>query len=81
MMQVLTRNWHAARILRAVAGLAAVVFGFVKQDSVLGLAGGMLLLMGLADVGCGPAGCGVPPQKNTSSVAESTDITFTEIKK
>lgn len=80
-MQVLTRNWHAARILRAVAGLTAVIFGFVKQDSVLGLAGGMLLLMGLADIGCGPAGCGVPPKNSTRSASESADITFTEVKK
>ena len=81
MMQVLTRNWHAARILRVVAGLSAVIFGIFKQDSVLGLAGGMLLLMGLADIGCGPAGCGVPPTNNTRSATEPADITFTEVKK
>lgn len=80
-MRVLTQNWHPARILRTVAGLAAVVFGFIKQDSVLGLAGGLLLLMGLADMGCGPAGCSVPPTKNTPSNAPLEDISFTEVKK
>ena len=80
MMRVLTSNWHPARILRTVAGLAAVVFGIVKQDSVLGLAGGMLLLMGIADMGCGPAGCGVPPPRKNTSTSATEEITFTEVK-
>lgn len=38
-MQVLTRNWHAARMRIAVARPLAVVFGIIKQDSARELAG------------------------------------------
>jgi hypothetical protein len=55
----LTTDWHAARIFRVATGIAAIVYAIVKQDSLMGLAGGMLLIMGLSNTGCGPGGCKV----------------------
>jgi hypothetical protein len=59
MRRVLTTDWHAARIFRVVIGIAAITYAVIKHDSLMGLAGGMLLLMGLSNTGCGPGGCKV----------------------
>jgi hypothetical protein len=59
MKRVLTTDWHAAMIFRVATGIAAIVYAIVKQDSLMGLAGGMLLIMGLSNTGCGPGGCKV----------------------
>jgi|688.fasta_scaffold117435_4 hypothetical protein len=53
----LTSDWHASRIFRVVTGAAAIVFALVKHDSLMGLAGGLLLLTGISNVGCGSGGC------------------------
>ena len=63
MMKLLTSNWHMGRIFRAVVGLIGLGLGLFWKDSLMGLAGGILLFMGLTDTGCGPKGCAVPTQK------------------
>jgi hypothetical protein len=55
--KVLTTNWHWSRVFRAVTGLAALVFAIVSRDTVLGLGGAMLLIMGLSNTGCGGGSC------------------------
>ena len=78
MKQVLTTDWHPARIFRVVTGIGALIYGIVKQDSLMGIAGAMLLLMGLSNTGCGgAAGCGVPTVKKN----EAKDIEYEEVSK
>lgn len=78
MKRVLTTDWHPARIFRVVTGLGALLYGIIKQDSLMGIAGVMLLLMGLSNTGCGASGgCGVPTVRKT----ESKEIEFEEIKR
>jgi hypothetical protein len=55
--KVLTTNWHWSRVFRAVTGVAALVFAIVSRDTVLGLGGAMLLIMGLSNTGCGGGSC------------------------
>lgn len=55
--KVLTNNWHWARIFRTVTGLVALAFAIVSRDTVLGLGGAMLLIMGLSNTGCGVGSC------------------------
>jgi hypothetical protein len=53
-----------------------LIYGIVKHDSLMGIAGAMLLLMGLSNTGCGAAGgCGVPPSRKNAG----KDIEFEEI--
>jgi hypothetical protein len=79
MKRVLTSDWHASRIFRTVTGLAAIIYAIVKQDNLLGIAGAMLLVMGLSNTGCGAAGgCSVPRAK--SKQAQSQDVDFEEVR-
>ena len=55
--KVLTTNCHWSRVFRAVTGVAALVFAIVSRDTVLGLGGAMLLIMGLSNTGCGGGSC------------------------
>ena len=55
--KVLTTNWHWSRVFRAVTGVAALGFAIVSRDTVLGLGGAMLLIMGLSNTGCGGGSC------------------------
>ena len=40
------------RLLRIALGIAAIYFGYISHDYLLGLAGGMFTLMGLLNTGC-----------------------------
>ena len=62
-MKILSSPWTFPRIFRAVVGLAALIFGFVKHDSVMGLVGGLVLLMAITNTGCAGGSCSVPPRK------------------
>jgi hypothetical protein len=55
--KVLTNNWHWARIFRTVTGVVALAFAIASRDTVLGLGGAMLLIMGLSNTGCGGGTC------------------------
>jgi hypothetical protein len=64
MKKVLFTDWHGSRIFRVVTGMAALIYGIVKQDDLMGIAGAMLLVMGLSNTGCGAAGgCGIPTSR------------------
>ncbi len=76
MRKVLTTDWHPSRIFRVVTGIAALIYGIVKQDNLMGIAGAMLLLMGISNTGCGAAGgCGVPVSKKDAG----REIEFEEV--
>jgi hypothetical protein len=66
MRKLLTTDWHASRIFRVGTGLVALIYGIIKQDSLMGIAGVMLLLMGISNIGCGArGGCGIPSTRNS----------------
>lgn len=76
MKKVLTTDWHPSRIFRVVTGLAALIYGIVKHDNLMGIAGAMLLLMGLSNTGCGAnGGCGIPSIRSSSK----KDIDYQEL--
>lgn len=80
MKKVLTTNWHAARILRTTMGLAALIYGILKHDNLMILAGGFLLFMGVTNTGCGASGCGIPTRQTNRSEKSIGETTFEEVK-
>ena len=49
------------RAIRLTMGVVAIVFAILRQDMLLGAAGGFLLLTALLNAGCcGVNGCAVP---------------------
>jgi len=77
MKRILLTDWHASRIFRVVTGAAALIYAIVKQDNIMGLAGAMLLLMGISNTGCGAGGCGIPVK---SKGKEPESIQYEEVK-
>ena len=74
MKTILTTGWNFMRAIRLTMGVVAIVFAILRQDMLLGAAGGFLLLTALLNAGCcGVNGCAVPtrnlksktPQKET----------------
>jgi hypothetical protein len=80
MKKVLTTDWHASRILRVAMGVAALVYGIIRHDNLLSLAGGFLLFMGVTNTGCGANGCGVPTSRSNQSKKSIEETTFEEVK-
>ena len=80
MKKVLTTNWHAARILRTTMGIAALVYGILKHDNLMILAGGFLLFMGVTNTGCGANGCGIPTRQTYQPKKSIGETTFEEVK-
>ena len=60
MKTYLLTGWTAMRLLRLITGITGISFAIVNQDWLLGLAGIMLLLMAVFNLGCcGASGCSV----------------------
>ncbi|MFT3747434.1 MAG: hypothetical protein QM768_03930 [Agriterribacter sp.] len=70
MKALLTTGWSFMRVLRAGMGIAALVFTFKDHNFIFGIAGGLLLIMGVMNIGCcGINGCSVntrPAKKGTA---------------
>ena len=80
MKKVLLTNWHPSRIFRVAAGVVAVIYAILQHDSMLGLAGGFLLFMGMTNtVCCGVGGCDVTTSKKTDTI-KPEQIHFEEVK-
>lgn len=79
MKTLLTTNWNGARIFRVAIGITALVYAFIRHDALMGWAGGFLLLMGLANMGCGIGGCSTPVNKKQDEKMPES-IHFEEIK-
>ncbi len=75
--RLLLTDWHAARIFRVVTGAAAIIYAVTRQDNIMGIAGAMLLLMGLSNTGCGAGGCGIPVKDKKK---EPESIQYEEVK-
>jgi len=51
MKKILT-GWHLMRVIRLLMGIVAIGQAIVTKEWILGLAGGFLLYMALANLGC-----------------------------
>lgn len=80
MKKVLITDWHASRILRVAMGIAALVYGLIRHDNLMILAGNFLLFMGVTNTGCGANGCGVPTNRTTQPKKSIGETTFEEVK-
>ncbi len=80
MKQLLTTNWNFSRIFRVALGVVAITSGIIKHDSLMGWAGGMVLLMGLTNTGCFAGNCSIPIVSNKQTGKEPEAISFEEVK-
>lgn len=77
MKTVLLSGWNFMRVLRLVMGITGLIFSILNKDSLLGIAGGFLLLMAILNIGCcGINGCSVqthnPRMKTSGKETEKT---------
>lgn len=63
MKALLTRHWHFMRIARVVMGVAGILFAIQEQLIGFGILSGLLLIMGIFNVGCGAGQCGYQPNQ------------------
>lgn len=66
MRQLLTTNWHTVRVLRTGLGLALLGTGIFAAEAAAGIIGGVLLLQGLLNAGCGSCATGACRVPDTS---------------
>ena len=70
-MKPIFTGWNIMRALRLVMGIVAIGQAIAAKEWILGLAGGFLLYMALANIGCcGVNGCAVPPPKVSRKPAD-----------
>ncbi|MFT4017317.1 MAG: hypothetical protein QM668_10170 [Agriterribacter sp.] len=82
MKALLTTGWSFMRILRTGMGIAALIFAIKDHDFMLGIAGGLLLIMGVMNTGCcGVNGCSVNARPAKKSTTKNTreEIAFEEV--
>ncbi len=53
-MQALLKGWSVIRLIRLVAGVAILGYGYSIMDWLLIMIGVTLAIMSLANAGCGP---------------------------
>ncbi len=75
-MKTILYGWNIMRGLRLVMGVIAIVQAIAEKEWILGLAGGFLLFMALANVGCcGRNGCAIQspiPDKRQDASGQRT---------
>lgn len=79
-MKTLLQGWHFMRILRVLLGAIIVVQGITAKDTSFILIGSLLAVMGFLNIGCGPAGCGIP-NRPVNKAHGNGEIEFEELKK
>lgn len=85
MKRILTTGWTFSRILRLVAGLAVFYYAIVNHDQVIGIAGGLMIFMGIMNIGiCGAGSCDTPRSKYSATVKpsgkEPENISYEEVR-
>jgi hypothetical protein len=67
-------GWNIMRGLRLVMGLVAMGQAITTRDWIMGLAGGFLLFMALANAGCcGVNGCAIQPRIKSPGIKKPGD--------
>lgn len=71
MKMLLLKGWNFMRILRLIMGIVVIVFAIFNHDTILGLAGGFLVLMSVLNIGCcGVGSCPVPARNIKGKIAD-----------
>jgi len=74
-MKTIWYGWNFMRGLRLVMGLAAVGQAIATKEWIVGLAGGFLVFMALANIGCcGANGCAVPDSRARVTKVTDKDV-------
>ncbi len=77
MKQLIGSNWNFMRFLRLGLGLAILFQAALAANMSMGIAGLLLTLMALLNMGCcGAGGCNVPSNKTTKNTG---DISYEEV--
>jgi len=83
-MKRILQGWHFMRVLRLALGIIIIWQAIAMKEWAPGIAGGFLLLLALANIGCcGPYGCSVPRRTRKAPVKTkdgTEDVLFEEIK-
>ena len=82
MKAILFTRWNLMRVLRAAMGIAAILFAVRDHDYMLGAAGGLLIIMGVVNVGCcGVGACSVRsrPVAEKNAKNKQEEIRFEEV--
>ncbi|QQR98799.1 MAG: hypothetical protein IPK18_04575 [Sphingobacteriales bacterium] len=78
MLQILSTNWHAMRIIRLVLAIIIIVEGIRTNDKLLPIMGFVFLLMAIFNVGCCNTNCST--KNNNSTINNDDTIIYEEIK-
>lgn len=80
MKMLITTGWNFMRILRVSMGLIALMFAFKDQDYILGIAGGLLVVMGVMNIGCcGVNGCSIKVNNSSKNKSAIEDVKYEEV--
>lgn len=71
-------NWNFMRVLRLALGIYIIVQGFVDNQWLFVVLGGLFSLMPLLNIGCcGASGCNTPVRKSNKKLE---DISYEEVR-
>ena len=75
LMKTLFSNWNLFRVLRLVLGIVAIIQGFADNETIFAVAGGLITLMAIGNIGCcGASRCAV----NTKPVSKKNETAVYE---
>lgn len=79
-MKALINNWNLFRVFRLLLGIAVIVKGSMDGELLFAVAGGLVALMALANIGCcGSGGCALPKSSLHASSTKQKTITYEEV--
>lgn len=77
MWSAIRSNWGFMRIVRLLAGIAALWQAIVMKDNLLGAAGALLIIMSVFNIGCcGVNSCSVRQPRNGGSSENLKDVEY-----
>lgn len=77
-MKIFLSNWNFMRVLRLALGIYIIVQGFVDNQWLFVVLGGLFSLMPLLNIGCcGASGCNTPVRKSNKKLE---DISYEEVR-
>jgi hypothetical protein len=83
MKELFLTDWNLMRILRVIGGVALVITGIVKHDTITGAFGLFFAYQGLFNVSCCGGGNCANPLADTPKMKQSNetdDVVYEEIK-
>lgn len=79
-MKTLLNNWSVFRTIRLLIGIAVVVKGAIDGEVFFALAGGLVALMALANIGCcGSGGCAIPNSSPKADLNKQNNVSYEEV--